>query len=116
MGSPYMPQHGFDTWVPDEHGHTTDFWDMHYVENGEVHHHDGHATDFWTDKAIEFVNNNAAGDEPFFLYLSHNMPHVPLGASEQFRGKSDGGFYGDVIEELDWSMGEVRRRYDNRIE
>jgi arylsulfatase A-like enzyme len=56
MGSPYTPQHGFDVWVPDEHGHTTDFSDMHYVENGEVHHYDGHATDFWTDKAIEFVN------------------------------------------------------------
>ena len=35
------------------------------------------------------------------------MPHVPIGASEKFRAKSEGGFYGDVIEELDWSMGEV---------
>jgi arylsulfatase A-like enzyme len=75
MGSPYTPQHGFDTWVPDEHGHTTDFWDMHYVENGEVHHYDGHATDFWTDKAIEFVNSNAEGDEPFFLYVAYNAPY-----------------------------------------
>ena len=75
MGSPYVPQHGFDHWVPDEHGHTTDFWDMHYVEDGEVHHYDGHATDFWTDKAIEFVNNNAEDEQPFFLYLSYNAPY-----------------------------------------
>jgi len=75
MGSPYVPQHGFDTWIPDEHGHTTDFWDMHYVENGETHHHDGHATDFWTDKAIEFLNDNGNEDDPFFLYLSYNAPY-----------------------------------------
>jgi len=75
MGSPYVPQHGFDYWVPDEHGHTTDFWDMHYVEDGDVHHYDGHATDFWTDKAIEFVNNNAEDEQPFFLYLSYNAPY-----------------------------------------
>ncbi|UCC53066.1 MAG: sulfatase-like hydrolase/transferase [Anaerolineaceae bacterium] len=75
MGSPYTPQHGFDVWVPDEHGHTIDFFDMHYVENGEVHHYDGHATDFWTDKAIEFVNINAGGKKPFFLYVAYNAPY-----------------------------------------
>ena len=75
MGSPYTPQHGFNTWVPDEHGHTTDFFDMHYVEDGGVHHYDGHATDFWTDKAIEFVNDSADGEEPFFLYLAYNAPY-----------------------------------------
>ena len=75
MGSPYTPQHGFSHWVPDEHGHTTDFWDMHYVEDGNVHHYDGHATDFWTDKAIEFVKDNAEDEQPFFLYLSYNAPY-----------------------------------------
>ncbi|WP_289053387.1 sulfatase family protein [Carboxylicivirga marina] len=65
----------------------------------------GQLTKMYTHEASDFIRQNK--DNPFFLYLSHNMPHVPLGASESFRGKSDGGFYGDVIEELDWSMGEV---------
>ncbi len=65
----------------------------------------GQLTKMYTGEAVNFIKQNK--DKPFFLYLSHNMPHVPLGASENFRGKSEGGFYGDVIEELDWSMGEV---------
>lgn len=65
----------------------------------------GQLTKMYTEEAVNFIKKNK--NNPFFLYLSHNMPHVPLGASEQFRGKSEGGFYGDVIEELDWSMGEV---------
>ena len=59
----------------------------------------------YTTKAIEFIQKNK--DKPFFLYLPHNMPHTPLGASTNFRGKSSNGLYGDVIEELDWSMGEI---------
>lgn len=59
----------------------------------------------YTQEAVRFITEHK--DEPFFLYLAHNMPHVPLGASKAFRGKSKGGLYGDVIEELDWSMGKV---------
>jgi arylsulfatase len=62
-------------------------------------------TTWYTEEAIQFITKNQ--EQPFFLYLAHNMPHVPLGVSDKFRGKSDGGFYGDVIEELDWSLGEV---------
>lgn len=62
-------------------------------------------TTMYTDEAIKFITDNK--EHPFFLYLAHNMPHVPLGVSDKFRGKSKGGLYGDVIEELDWSMGEV---------
>ena len=47
------------------------------------------------------------GQGPFFLYLSHNMPHVPLFSSPQFRGKSLAGPYGDAVEELDWSTGQI---------
>ena len=65
----------------------------------------GQLTRMYTKKAVNFIKQNK--ENPFFLYLAHNMPHVPLGASEKFRGKSAGGFYGDVIEELDWSMGEI---------
>src|SRR5262249_7866572 len=46
-------------------------------------------------------------DSPFFLYMPHTYPHIPLGASSKFRGKSPNGIYGDVVEELDWSVGEV---------
>lgn len=59
----------------------------------------------YTQEAIRFIKNNQ--DRPFFLYLAHNMPHVPLFVSEQFKGKSNNGLYGDVIEELDWSVGRL---------
>lgn len=59
----------------------------------------------YTEKAVEFIKKNK--DKPFFLYLPHTMPHVPLFASEKFRGKSKRGLYGDVIEEIDWSTGEI---------
>jgi arylsulfatase len=62
-------------------------------------------TQKYTQEAIRFITQNT--DRPFFLYLAHNMPHVPLGVSEAFRGKSKRGLYGDVIEELDWSVGQV---------
>jgi len=67
----------------------------------------GQLTKMYTKEAVNYIKKNK--EKPFFLYLAHNMPHVPLGASEKFRGKSKGGFYGDVIEELDWSMGEILR-------
>jgi arylsulfatase A-like enzyme len=59
----------------------------------------------YTDEAIKFIRSNAA--KPFFLYLPHSFPHWPHYASEQFKGKSANGVYGDCIEELDWSTGEV---------
>ncbi len=62
-------------------------------------------TQKYTAEAIKFITENK--DRPFFLYLAHNMPHVPLGASKDFRGKSKQGLYGDVIQELDWSCGQV---------
>jgi arylsulfatase A-like enzyme len=65
----------------------------------------GQLTQMHTNEAVNFIKQNK--DNPFFLYLAHNMPHVPLGASNNFRGKSEDGFYGDVIEELDWSIGEI---------
>ncbi|MDT0551847.1 sulfatase family protein [Urechidicola vernalis] len=65
----------------------------------------GQLTSKYTKEAKNFIKQNKSN--PFFLYLSHNMPHVPISASEEFRGKSEGGLYGDVIEELDWSMGAI---------
>jgi len=62
-------------------------------------------TTLYTERAVKFIR--AHRDQPFFLYLAHSMPHVPLGVSEKFRGKSRQGKYGDVIMEIDWSVGEI---------
>ena len=59
----------------------------------------------YTDEAMAFIRKQAGG--PFFLYLAHTMPHVPLFASPEFAGRSPRGLYGDVVEELDWSVGQV---------
>ena len=62
-------------------------------------------TQRYTRETIDFIRTH--DDGPFFIYLAHNMPHVPLWPSERFKGKSEGGIFGDVVEELDWSMGEI---------
>ena len=59
----------------------------------------------YTEQAVKFIER--AKDGPFYLYFPHTYPHIPLGASPKFRGKSKNGIYGDVVEELDWSVGEV---------
>ena len=61
----------------------------------------------YTEEAVSFISEKAKSDAPFFLYLAHNMPHAPIFASAEFEGKSEGGRYGDVIEEIDWSVGQV---------
>ncbi|MGB5527651.1 MAG: sulfatase [Gemmatimonadota bacterium] len=63
----------------------------------------------YTEESVRFIGSSASGDEPFFLYLAHSMAHVPLYRSPEFEGHSAGGKYGDVIEELDWSVGRVRQ-------
>jgi len=67
-------------------------------------------TERYTEEAVEFIRDNA--DEPFFLYVPHSMPHTPLHVSDRFRGKSDAGLYGDVIEMIDWSTGEILTALD----
>jgi arylsulfatase A len=66
----------------------------------------------YTERAVEFIARNK--DRPFFLYLAHSMPHVPLHVSDKFRGKSAQGLYGDVIEEIDWSVGRIMRELDEQ--
>jgi arylsulfatase A-like enzyme len=58
-----------------------------------------------TRRAVSFIHEHKDG--PFFLYVAHPMPHVPIAASPQFRGKSGKGLYADVIMEIDWSVGEI---------
>lgn len=59
----------------------------------------------YTDEAISFIEKNQK--QPFFLYLAHTMPHTKLAVSDAFKGKSEGGLYGDVIEEIDYNVGRI---------
>ena len=59
----------------------------------------------YTEEALDFIND--ADDRPFFLYVAYSMPHVPISASARFAGRSRAGLYGDVIEEIDWSAGQI---------
>lgn len=59
----------------------------------------------YTDEAIEFIRTNR--DRPFFMYLAHNMPHMPLFTSDEFTDRSQRGLYGDVIEEIDANVGRI---------
>ncbi len=70
-------------------------------------------TTLYTEKSVDFIKRNQR--KPFFLYLPHSMPHVPIAASSKFKGKSKQGLYGDVIMEIDWSVGEIMKalkKYD----
>ncbi len=59
----------------------------------------------YTERAMRFIEKNR--NRPFFVYLAHSMPHVPLHVSDKFKGKSEQGLYGDVMMEIDWSVGEI---------
>jgi arylsulfatase len=61
----------------------------------------------YTERAVQFIDRNSS--RPFFLYVAHSMPHVPLFAGKKFRGRSARGLFGDVIEEIDSSVGEILR-------
>ncbi len=64
-------------------------------------------TTTYTEKAVRFIEQHKK--QHFFLYLPHSMVHIPLGVSEKFRGKSKQGMYGDVMMEVDWSIGEIMK-------
>ena len=62
-------------------------------------------TTWYTERSVQFIDRNK--DRPFFLYVPHTMVHVPIFVSEKFKGKSGAGLYGDVVMELDWSVGQI---------
>ncbi len=114
----FLPlQHGFDEWygLP----YSNDMWPFHpqwkfpdlptYEGNKVLGYNldQSNLTSYYTERSIKFIRENK--DRPFFLYLAHSMPHVPLAVSERFKGKSEQGLYGDVMMELDWSVGEVMK-------
>jgi len=59
----------------------------------------------FTNKSVDFINKHK--DDPFMIYLPYSQPHVPVGVSDKFRGKSEQGLYGDAIMEIDWSVGQI---------
>lgn len=65
----------------------------------------------YTEEAVRFISENKA--DPFLLVVSHSMPHVPLAVSNKFKGKSKQGMYGDVVMEIDWSVGEIMKALEH---
>ncbi|MEM0898267.1 MAG: sulfatase [Verrucomicrobiota bacterium] len=85
-----------------------DGWDVPLLRNHEVIERPANQvtlTKRYTEESVKFIEANK--DTPFFLYLAHTFPHVPLFASPGFHGKSRAGRYGDTVEELDWSTGRI---------
>ncbi len=112
------PAHGFDEYLGLPY--SNDMWPKHPTANAgtypllpliegtnviEEMPDQNKLTTLYTERAVSFIERSK--DRPFFLYLAHNLPHVPLHVSDKFRGKSARGLYGDVIEEVDWSVGQV---------
>jgi arylsulfatase len=86
-------------------------WDGDRVADTiKTHEQQEQFTTLFTRRAVSFIRANTS--HPFFLYLAHPMPHVPLAVSDKFKGKSELGLFGDVIMELDWSLGEIMKTLD----
>ncbi len=109
----FLPlQRGFDEYfgIP----YSNDMQSVVYLRGNEVvdfHVDQSLTTQTYTREATTFIKNHK--DEPFFLYLAHNMPHVPIYASEDFLGTSGRGLFGDVVQEIDWSVGQVITTLEN---
>lgn len=102
----YPDNFGFDYWfgTPSSNDSgTVDLWRNRKVVERKVGMNQ--IVQKYHQEAIKFIETNK--ESPFFLYLAHTMPHTKLGASENFRGKSKRGLYGDVIQEIDWSTGQI---------
>jgi arylsulfatase A-like enzyme len=112
----FLPlHHGFDEYfgLP----YSNDMWPNHpsekfpelpLIEGDEVIQRNpdqSQLTTWYTEHAVRFIEKNK--DRPFFLYVAHSMPHVPLFVSDKYKGKSRRGLYGDVIMEIDWSVGQI---------
>jgi arylsulfatase len=123
----FLPtRHGFDSYLGLPY--SNDMWPHHpeakkgtypnlpLFENEKVIDDDVTADDqtklttMYTQYAVKFIAENK--DKPFFLYVAHSMPHVPLYVSDKFKGKSKSGVHGDVMMEIDWSVGEIMKALD----
>ena len=89
------------------------FWDVPLMENEKVLERPADQwtiTKRYTENAVAFIDENK--DKPFFLYMAHSYPHTPLFTQDQFWGKSPRGHYGDVVEEMDWSTGQIVKKLE----
>jgi arylsulfatase A-like enzyme len=68
----------------------------------------------YTRRAVSRIEQESNANEPFFLYVAYNMPHLPIHTAERFRGQSNAGLYGDVIETIDWSAGQIMAALDDQ--
>lgn len=85
-----------------------DGWNVPLIRDNEIVERPADQTTItkrYTEESVKFIEENK--DTPFFLYLAHTFPHTPMFASPDFKGKSRAGIYGDAVEELDWSTGEI---------
>ncbi|MEZ4810296.1 MAG: sulfatase [Allomuricauda sp.] len=118
----FLPtRHGFDEWfgIPysndmwpyhPQQGTIFNFPDLPLYENETVIDtliEQSQLTTQITEHSVDFIKRNK--DNPFFLYVPHPQPHVPLFVSDKFKGKSERGLYGDVIMEIDWSVGQIMK-------
>lgn len=103
-----------DMWK--HHPENPEYWGKYPIqfwENGKVIIEDVDypeqkmLTKWYTEHAVNFINKHK--NEPFLMYVPHSMPHVPIFCSEEFEGKSSVGLYGDVMLEIDWSVGEINK-------
>jgi arylsulfatase A-like enzyme len=111
------PRHGFDEYFglpysndmwPHHPSSGTNFPPLPLIEGGQTVQlmpDQTQLTTWYTERAVQFIERNK--DRPFFLYVPHAMPHVPLFVSKKFQGKSKRGVFGDVIQEIDWSVGQI---------
>ncbi|HUV65269.1 MAG TPA: sulfatase [Sedimentisphaerales bacterium] len=86
----------------------TEYWNVPLMRNEEIIERPADQntiTKRYTEQALDFISKNKS--RPFFLYLAHNLPHVPLFASKSFKDTSLRGLYGDVVEEIDWGAGQI---------
>ena len=93
--------------------YSNDMTPLPFLENEDVIEYSpdlSQLTKRYTQRALDFITRNQ--QNRFFLYLAHSMPHVPIAASDDFKGRSERGLYGDVIMELDWSVGQILAKLD----
>ena len=108
----YLPTNrGFDSYfgVP----YSVDMKPLPMIKNLEVLEENADRatlTPRYTKAAVDFIETNSTS--PFFLYVAHSYPHIPINASPRFKGKSKNGIYGDAVEEIDWSVGEILSSLD----
>ncbi len=101
----YTGYHGEESYYPADRGFPNDLPLMTDDKITELNPDQRQLTTRYTRSAIEFIQSKK--DQPFFLYLSYNMPHVPLFVSKKYDGVSPRGLFGDVMMEVDWSVGEI---------